>query len=106
MKELAQSFLGRVAALDPLLAGGDANALADVLRRNVYTEVAAPAAAAIDRLAGYLQAQDRWLDGAGRRGAAAGPRDVRIGRGAWLMQWPRFHTGSGLCRVDRPRARA
>ena len=31
MKELAQSFLGRVAALEPLLAGGDHDGLADVL---------------------------------------------------------------------------
>lgn len=61
MKELAQSFLGRVAALDPLLASGDAHALADVLRRNVYTEVVAPAESGIDRLAQYLSAQDRWL---------------------------------------------
>ena len=61
MKELAQSFLGRVAALEPLLAGGDRDGLADVLRRNIYTEVAAPDRGAIDRLARYLSAQDRWL---------------------------------------------
>ena len=61
MKELAQSFLGRVAALEPLLAGGDHDGLADVLRRNVYTEVAAPDPRDIDRLARYLSAQARWL---------------------------------------------
>ena len=61
MKELAQSFLGRVAAIDPLLAGDNLHALADVLRRNVYTEVATPAADAVDRLARYLAGQDRWL---------------------------------------------
>jgi cytochrome b pre-mRNA-processing protein 3 len=68
MKELAQSFLGRLAALDPLLAGGDPHALADILRRNVYTEVAVPAEDAVVRLAGYLLAQDRWL--AAQDGAA------------------------------------
>ena len=61
MKELAQSFLGRVAALEPLLAGGDHDGLADVLRRNIYTEVAAPDPRDIDRLSRYLSAQARWL---------------------------------------------
>jgi cytochrome b pre-mRNA-processing protein 3 len=68
MKELAQSFMGRVAALELLLAGGDPQALADLLRRNVYTEVAAPAQNGIDRLAAYLAAQERWL--AAQDGAA------------------------------------
>ena len=47
MKKLAQSFLGRRAALDPLLAAGDRLGLEDVLRRNVYTEVAAPQPTAV-----------------------------------------------------------
>jgi cytochrome b pre-mRNA-processing protein 3 len=68
MKELAQSFLGRAAALDPLLGGADPGALVGVLRRNVYSEATDPVPAAIGTLARYLGDQDRWL--AGQEGRA------------------------------------
>lgn len=61
VKKLAESFFGRVAALDPLLAGSDPAALDEVLRRNVYGEAAAPDAAALRRLGDYLCAQARHL---------------------------------------------
>ncbi|MEK0084736.1 ubiquinol-cytochrome C chaperone family protein [Benzoatithermus flavus] len=61
VKKLAQSFFGRAAAIDPLLDGADPAALDEVLRRNVYTEAAAPDAVAIRRLGTYLCDQDRWL---------------------------------------------
>lgn len=68
VKKLAESFYGRVGALDPLLAGHDPAALDDVLRRNVYGEVAAPDPGGVRRLGGYLRAQVPWL--AERDGAA------------------------------------
>jgi len=61
IKKLAQSFFGRVAAIDLLLAGDDLEALDEVLRRNIYTEASAPDPAAVRRLGTYLRAQDRWL---------------------------------------------
>lgn len=61
VKKLAQSFLGQAAALDPVLAARDSAALADLLRRNVYSEVADPAPAAVAQLAAYLLRQERWL---------------------------------------------
>jgi cytochrome b pre-mRNA-processing protein 3 len=61
VKKLAQSFLGQAAALDPPLGARDPAALAELLRRNVYTEVAAPEPAAVERLAAYVLRQERWL---------------------------------------------
>ena len=63
IKRLAQSFFGRAAALDPLLAGHDPAALDEVLRRNVYTEAASPDGRAIRCLGAYLCAQERHLAG-------------------------------------------
>lgn len=42
MKKLAGAFYGRLAAYDPLLAAGDAPALAAALSRNVWDAQAAP----------------------------------------------------------------
>jgi cytochrome b pre-mRNA-processing protein 3 len=61
IRKLAESFFGRAAAIDPLLAGHDLEALDEVLRRNVYTDAAAPDPGAVRRLSTYLCAQDRWL---------------------------------------------
>ena len=61
VRKLAQSFLGQAAALDPLLAAGDRVGLEDVLRRNVYTEIAAPSRTAVSLLAAYVLRQDIWL---------------------------------------------
>lgn len=61
VKKLAQSFFGRLTVLDPLLSGSDADAMDAVLRRNVYTEVAAPDPVSVRRLGTYLEHQDRWL---------------------------------------------
>lgn len=77
MKELAGSFLGRFAALEPLLADADPGALAEVLRRNVYSEVAAPPGDAVVRLALYLRAQERWL--AAQDGASLLDGQIRFG---------------------------
>ena len=68
VKELAQSFLGRAAALDPLLAGGDRDgagrrAAAQRLHRGRGTATDGDVAGS----RGYLLGQDRWLGGAGRR---------------------------------------
>lgn len=68
IKKLAQSFLGQAAALDPPLAAGDRAGVEDVVRRNVYTEVAAPLPISVRSLADYVLRQERWLaaqDGAG-----------------------------------------
>jgi cytochrome b pre-mRNA-processing protein 3 len=72
VKKLAQSFLGRAAALDPLLEGSDPAALDEVLRRNVYTEAKAPDPVAIRRLGDYLCRQDRWLATRDRAALLAG----------------------------------
>lgn len=61
VKKLAQSFLGKAAALDPLLAVADLGGLQSVLRRNVYTEVLGPEPMAVGRLAAYLLSQTHWL---------------------------------------------
>jgi cytochrome b pre-mRNA-processing protein 3 len=61
VKALAQSFFGRATALDQPLTDGDRDAIAEILRRNVYGEISEPDAAAIAGLADYLLAQDRWL---------------------------------------------
>ena len=61
VKVLAQSFFGRATALDGPLTDGDRDAITDILRRNVYAEVAEPDAAAVAGLGEYLLAQDRWL---------------------------------------------
>ena len=76
VKKLAQSFLGQAAALDPLLAAGDRVGLEDVLRRNVYTEVAAPQPTAVGLLADYVLGQERWL--AAQDGAALLTGSVRF----------------------------
>jgi cytochrome b pre-mRNA-processing protein 3 len=68
VKKLAQSFLGRLTALDPLLSSGNLDAMDKVLGRNVFTEVAMPEPALVRRLATYLVMQDRWL--AGQDGSA------------------------------------
>jgi cytochrome b pre-mRNA-processing protein 3 len=60
VKQLAQSFLGHAAALDPPLATGDSDRLARVLRRNVYSEVAAPESG-VAHLVAYVLAQASWL---------------------------------------------
>jgi cytochrome b pre-mRNA-processing protein 3 len=93
VRKLAQSFLGQAAALDPLLAAGDRVGLEDVLRRNVYTEIAAPSRTVVSLLAAYVLRQDRWLaaqDGAGlltgsvRFTAAASARSAGRGLGPSL----------------------
>jgi cytochrome b pre-mRNA-processing protein 3 len=61
MRKLAESFFGRVTAIDPVLSQPDPAALADILRRNVYSEVADVDPAAVASLGHYLTAQDRWL---------------------------------------------
>lgn len=61
MHKVAESFFARVAAVDPLLATGDAAALEPIVRRNVYTEVAAADPALVARMARYLVDQDAWL---------------------------------------------
>ena len=63
VKHLAQTFLARAKALDPLLAGTDPSAMREVLARNVYAEVAAPDRGAVDRLGRYLVRQHRSLAG-------------------------------------------
>lgn len=68
MRKLAESFFGRVTAIDPILSHPDPTALADILRRNVYTEVSDVDPAALANLGHYLLAQDRWL--AAQDGAA------------------------------------
>lgn len=67
VKKLAQSFFARATAIDPLLGGESPEALAELLRRNVYTGIAGPDPLAVRRLSSYLCAQDRWL--AARPGA-------------------------------------
>ena len=60
---MAQAFYGRAAALDEALASGSDNgALADMLERNVYGTVTAPAGAPA-ALAAYVRAQDGHLSG-------------------------------------------
>ena len=61
VKKLAQSFLGQAAAFDEPLTQADRAAVADLLRRNVYTEGGEPDPVAIGRLADYLLAQERAL---------------------------------------------
>jgi cytochrome b pre-mRNA-processing protein 3 len=61
VKRLAQSFYGRAVALDRVIAAVDRTGLQDVLRRNVYAEVAEPPRVAVARLGDYLLAQERWL---------------------------------------------
>ena len=72
VRKLAQSFFGRVSAVDPLLAGTDPAALDDVLRRNVYGEAERPEAASVRRLGHYLCAQDRALAAVDDEGLLAG----------------------------------
>jgi cytochrome b pre-mRNA-processing protein 3 len=72
VKALAQSFFGRATALDGPLTGGDRDAIANILRRNVYAEATEPDAAAVAGLADYLLAQDRWL-------STQGPADLLRG---------------------------
>ena len=60
VKKLAESFFGRVAALDPLLAGSDPAALDEVLRRNVYGEAAAPDATISFSISMRTRSADRF----------------------------------------------
>ena len=91
VKQLAQSFFARAAALDPLLDAGDAPGIAEVLRRNVYGDAPAPRVA---ELAAYLLLQERQL------AAGDGPALV-AGRVAFVA--PGAPT-DGSCAVDRPMA--
>ena len=61
VKRIAQSFMGRVNALEPLLATGDVVGCRPILRRNLYTESPATPDETIDRLSAYLMAQDSHL---------------------------------------------
>lgn len=61
VKTLAHNFLGRAAALDPLLDGSDPEAMEALMRRSVYEGVAEPAAADVRRLGRYVSAQHRQL---------------------------------------------
>lgn len=61
VKTLAHHFLGRAAALDPLLDGSDPAAMEALLRRSVYEGVAEPRAADVRRLGLYLCAQHAQL---------------------------------------------
>lgn len=65
VKRFAESLMGRIAALHPLLDADDADdaaALRAVLARNVYTERPGIEPAKIDGLALYLRRQRRHLD--------------------------------------------
>jgi cytochrome b pre-mRNA-processing protein 3 len=72
VKRLAHNFLGRAAALDPLLDGADPAALEAVLQRNVYSEVGAPAPEHVAKLGRYLCAQQRRLAAADGAALLAG----------------------------------
>jgi cytochrome b pre-mRNA-processing protein 3 len=72
VKKLAQSFLGQAAAFDLPIGARDQAAIADLVRRNVLTEVEAPDAHIVDRLAEYVLRQERWLAAQGRAGLLAG----------------------------------
>ena len=87
VKKLAQSFFGRAAALDPLLAGGDRHALARCpaaqrLRRGRRARPRLPSAGWRD----YLLAQDRWL------AARTAPR---CSAGAFAFAAPRTAADAG-----------
>ena len=60
----------------PAAGRGRPGGLEDVLRRNVYTEVAAPQPTAVGLLAGYVLGQERWL--AAQDGAALLTGSVRL----------------------------
>jgi cytochrome b pre-mRNA-processing protein 3 len=68
VKQLAQSFYGRAAAVDPLLEAGDVPGLALVLARNLDRDAQTSPAGDDARLAEHLIAQSRWL--AGQDGSA------------------------------------
>ena len=76
VKKLAQSFLGRRRPSTRCWPRATGPALEDVLRRNVYTEVAAPQPTAVGLLADYVLGQDRWL--AAQDGAALLTGSVRL----------------------------
>jgi len=61
VKQMGEAFLGRVAAYDAALTGGE-GALEEALVRNVYRD-AAPAHEAVTRLADYVRATDEALTG-------------------------------------------
>ena len=64
VKAMAQAFYGRAAAYDKGLAG-DAAALTQAIRRNLYgtlAEADQPAAAVLERVAGYVRDQDAVLE--------------------------------------------
>ena len=89
VKQLAQSFFARAAALDPLLDAGDAAGIAEVLRRNVYGDAPAPSVA---ELAAYLLFQESQL------AAGDGPAIVN-GRIAFAPP------GAATAGLPRPRLR-
>ena len=91
VKQLAQSFFARAAALDPLLDAGDATGVAEVLRRNVYGD--APSSS-VAELAAYLLFQESRL---------ASSDGTAIVRGRVAFALPDAGTG-GSCVVDRPMA--
>ena len=72
VKRIAQSFMARVNALEPLLSSGDVPACRPILRRNLYEEGPVPADAVLDRLSAYLMAQDRHLRDVGDADLLAG----------------------------------
>ena len=65
VKRIAQSFMGRVNALEPLINAGDVAGCRPVLRRNLYAESPAVPDETIDRLSAYLMAQDGHLRSTG-----------------------------------------
>ncbi|MFO1067606.1 MAG: ubiquinol-cytochrome C chaperone family protein [Geminicoccaceae bacterium] len=80
VKAIAASFFGRLAGLEAAVAAGDAAALGEVLRRNVFPAGSVPAADQVEALARHLLALDRRLAGvdeaellAGRLGASGAP---------------------------------
>lgn len=97
VKKLAQSFYGRAAALDGPLTEADRPAIAAILERNVFGELAEAAVPAAAALADYLLAQERQL-------AAQSGDELLAGK-------PRFapvvaEPDPAACFVDRAGARA
>ena len=89
VKAIAASFFGRLAGLEAAVAAGDAAALGEVLRRNVYLPGPVPADDRVEALARHLLELDRRLAAvdeaellAGRLGVAARPGMAmdRVGR--------------------------
>ncbi|MHC8509500.1 MAG: ubiquinol-cytochrome C chaperone family protein [Rhodospirillales bacterium] len=71
VKKMAEGLHGRIAAYDEGLDGGDEDALAAALARNLYRQ-SPPAAPVMARMAAYVRAQNTHLAGQGTEAFAAG----------------------------------